>query len=138
MTGRYPSASTALPTSLAMVFTASKSSLEVAGKPALIMLTLSLASCRAMSSFSLEVREAPGIARRRGEWCRRCERSWGQRCDWGCNWGGGGGKVWVWEWSLMGGNREWEMERQSGSEGERTEMRDRGERSEIRDNFFFF
>ena len=21
---------------------------------------------------------------------------------WGCNWGGGGGKVWVWEWSLMG------------------------------------
>ena len=21
---------------------------------------------------------------------------------WGCNWGGDGGKVWVWEWSLMG------------------------------------
>ena len=76
MTRRYPSASTALPTSLAMVFTASKSSLEAAGKPALIMLTLSLASYRAMSSFSLEVREASGIARRRGEWCRRCERSW--------------------------------------------------------------
>ena len=118
MTGRYPSASTALPTSLAMVFTALKSSLEVAGKPASVMSTPSLASCRAMLSFSLEVREALGIARRRGEWCRRCERSWGQRCDWGCNWGGGGGKVWVWEWSLMGfdgekqgvgdGDTEWE------------------------------
>ena len=48
MTGRYPSASTALPTSLAMVFTASKSSLEVAGKPASIMSTPSLASCRAI------------------------------------------------------------------------------------------
>ena len=128
MTGRYPSASTALPTSLAMVFTALKSSLEAAGKPALIMLTLSLASCRAMSSFSLEVREAPGIARRRGEWCRRCEHNWGQRCNWGCNWGGREGKVWVWEWSLMGRNREWETKRQSGSEGERTEMRDRDER----------
>ena len=34
----------------------------------------------------------------------------------------------MWEWSLMGRNREWEMERQSGSEGERTEMRDRDER----------
>ena len=55
---------------------------------------------------------------------------------WGCNWGGDGGKVWVWEWSLMGRNREWEMERQSGSEGERTEMRDRGERSEIIFSFF--
>ena len=79
-----------------------------------------------MSSISLEVREAPGIACHRGEWCRRCKRSWGQRCDWGCNWGGGGGKVWVWEWSLMGKNREWETERQSGSEGERTE----GERTD--------
>ena len=34
----------------------------------------------------------------------------------------------MWEWSLIGRNREWEMERQSGSEGERTEMRDRDER----------
>ena len=48
MTGRYPSASTALPTSLAMVFTASKLLLEVAGKPALIMSTPSLASCQAI------------------------------------------------------------------------------------------
>ena len=48
MTGRYPSASTALPTSLEMVFMASKSSLEAAGKPALIMSTPSLASCRAI------------------------------------------------------------------------------------------
>ena len=60
MTGTYPSASTVLPTSLAMVFTASKSSLEAAGKPASMMSTPSLASCLAMSSFSLEVREAPG------------------------------------------------------------------------------
>ena len=102
MTGRYPSASTALPTSLAMVFTASKSSLEAAGKLASIMLTPSLASCKAMLSFSLEVREALGIARRHREWCQRCECNWGQRCDWGCNWGGNGGKVWVREWSLMG------------------------------------
>ena len=101
MTERYPSASTVLPTSLAMVFMASKSLLEAAGKPASIMSTSSLASYRAMS-----------------------------RCDWGCNWGGGGGKVWVWEWSLMGRNMEWETERQSGSEGERTEMRDRDEREE--------
>ena len=77
MIGRYPSASTALPTSLAMVFTASKSSLEAAGKLASIMLTPSLASCKAMLSFSLEVREALGIARRHGEWCRRCECNWG-------------------------------------------------------------
>ena len=48
MTGRYPSASTALPTSLAMVFTASKSLLEVAGKPASIISTSSLASCQAI------------------------------------------------------------------------------------------
>ena len=89
MTGRYPSTSTALPTSLAMVFTASKSSLEVVGKPASIMSTPSLVSYQAMS-----------------------------RCDWGCNWGSGGGKVWVWVWSLMGfdgekqgvgdGDTEWE------------------------------
>jgi len=26
----------------------------------------------------------------------------------------------VWEWRLMGRNKEWEMKRQSGSEGERT------------------
>ena len=135
MTKRYPSTSIALPTSLAMVFTTSKSSLEAAGKPALIMSTSSLASCRAMSSFSLEVREAPRIACRRREWCRRCEHSWGQRCDWGCNWGGGEGKVWVWEWSLMGRNRKWETERQSGSEGERTIMRDRDER--VRDKIYF-
>ena len=48
MTGRYPSTSTALPTSLAMVFTASKLSLEAAGKSALIMSMSSLASCRAI------------------------------------------------------------------------------------------
>ena len=36
--------------------------------------------------------------------------------------------VWEWEWSLMGRNREWETEIQSGSEGEWTEMRDRNER----------
>nr|POE91247.1 hypothetical protein CFP56_40488 [Quercus suber] len=59
MTIRYPSTSTALPTSLAMVFTASKLSLEAAGKPASIMLTPSLVSCKAMSSFSLEVGEVP-------------------------------------------------------------------------------
>ena len=128
MTRSYPSASTALPTSLAMVFMALKSSLEATGKSASIMLMLSLASCRAMSSFSLEVREASGIGRRSREWCRRCEHNWGQRCDWGCNWGGREGKVWVREWSLMGRNREWETKRQSGSEGERTEMRDNNER----------
>ena len=80
MTGRYPSASTALPTSLAMVFTALKSSLEAAGKSALIMSTPSLASYKAMSSFSLEVKEVLVIARRHRKWCRRCERNWGQRC----------------------------------------------------------
>ena len=128
MTRSYPLALTALPTSLAMVFMALKSSLEATGKSASIMLMLSLASCRAMSSFSIEVREAPGIARRRREWCRRCKHNWGQICDWGCNWGGREGKVWVWEWSLMGRNREWETKRQSGSEGERTEMRDSNER----------
>ena len=80
MTRRYPSASTALPTSLAMVFTALKSSLEAAGKSALIMSTPSLASYKAMSSFSLEVKEALVIARRHRKWCRRCERNWGQRC----------------------------------------------------------
>ena len=36
----------------------------------------------------------------------------------------------------MGENREWEPKIQSGSEGERTEMRDRGERSEIIFSFF--
>nr|POE91699.1 hypothetical protein CFP56_34471 [Quercus suber] len=60
MIRRYPLASTALPTSLAMVFTASKSSLEAAGKPTSMMSTPSLVSYRAMSSFSLEVREALG------------------------------------------------------------------------------
>ena len=80
MTGRYPSASTALPTSLAMVFTALKSSLEAARKSALIMSTPSLASYKAMSSFSLEVKEVLVIARRHRKWCRRCERNWGQRC----------------------------------------------------------
>ena len=58
MTGRYPSASTALPTSLAMVFTASKSLLEVAGKPASIISTSSLASCRAMLSLESGVEDA--------------------------------------------------------------------------------
>ena len=81
MTGRYPSASTALPTSLAMVFTALKLSLEAEGKLASIMSTPSLASYRAMLSFSLEVREAPGIAHCCEEWCQRCECNWGQRCD---------------------------------------------------------
>ena len=93
MSRSYPSASTALLTSLAMVFMALKSSLEATGKSASIMLMLSLASCRAMSSFSLEGREAPRIARRHREWCRRCEHNWGQRCNWGCNWGGREGKV---------------------------------------------
>ena len=89
MTGRYPLASTALPTSLATVFTASKSSLEAVGKPASIMSTSRLASYQDMS-----------------------------RCDWGCNWDSDRGKVWVWEWSLMGfdgekhgvgdGETEWE------------------------------
>ena len=80
MIGRYPSASTALPTSLAMVFTTSKLLLEAVGKSASIMSTLSLASCRAMLSFSLEVKEALVIARRHRKWCRRCECNWGQRC----------------------------------------------------------
>ena len=76
MTRSYPSALTALPTSLAMVFMALKSSLEATGKSASIMLMLSLASYRAMLNFSLEVREVLGIARCRREWCRRCEHNW--------------------------------------------------------------
>nr|POF05503.1 hypothetical protein CFP56_18021 [Quercus suber] len=60
MIGTYPSASIALPTSLAMVFTALKSSLEVVGKLASMMSMSSLVSCRIMSSFSLEVREVSG------------------------------------------------------------------------------
>ena len=80
MTGRYPSASTALPTSLAMVFTALKSSLEAAGKPASIISTPSLASCRAIGDVI--------------------------------------GAAAIGEWSLIGRNREWETEIQSGSKGE--------------------
>ena len=77
-----------------MVFTASKLSLEAAGKSALIMSTSSLASCRAIGDV---------IGAATGE--------------------GVGG-----EWSLIGRNREWETEIQSGSEGEWSEMRDRDER----------
>ena len=57
MIGRYPSASTTLPTSLAMVFMASKSSLEAVGKLASIMSTPSLASCRAIGDV---IRAAAG------------------------------------------------------------------------------
>ena len=51
MTGMYPLASTTLPTSLAMVFMASKSSLEAAGKLASMMSTPSLASLMRMMRF---------------------------------------------------------------------------------------
>jgi len=60
MTGTYPSASTALPTSSAMPRTAARSSGEAIGKPASITSTPSRASWRAMSSFSLLVSVAPG------------------------------------------------------------------------------
>lgn len=49
-----------LPTSIAMFFTAWKSSGDAIGKPASMMSTPSLASCRAMSSFSFDVIVAPG------------------------------------------------------------------------------
>ena len=61
----------------------------------------------------------------------------GGKC--GC---GSGSGVW---WGLMGRNREWETEIQSGSEGEWTEMRDRNKRWEtemreweIKYYYFFF
>ena len=38
----------------------------------------------------------------------------------------------------MGRNREWETKRHSGSEGERTEMRDRDERVRDKTLIFFF
>jgi len=47
-------------TSLAIVRTASKSSGEATGNPASMMSTLSLASCRATSSFSARFMLAPG------------------------------------------------------------------------------
>ena len=44
----------------AIIFTTLQSSMEAAGKPASMMSTPSLASCRATSNFSLEVMKAEG------------------------------------------------------------------------------
>ena len=60
ITGICPFSSTALPTSFAIIFTASRSSFDAAGNPASIISTPSFASWRAMSSFSLLVMVAPG------------------------------------------------------------------------------
>ncbi len=49
-----------VPTSLAIRFTAAKSSGEAAGKPASMMSTPNRASCRAMSIFSALVMLQPG------------------------------------------------------------------------------
>lgn len=60
MTGTYPSSKTSLPTTSAIFLTALKSSGEAMGNPASMMSTPSLARLRAISSFSSEVRVAPG------------------------------------------------------------------------------
>mmetsp|Transcript_13773 Transcript_13773/g.51560 ORF Transcript_13773/g.51560 Transcript_13773/m.51560 type:complete len:236 (-) Transcript_13773:332-1039(-) len=60
MTGTYPSGNGSFPTILAICRTASRSSGLAIGKPASMISTPSFARFRAMSSFSLEVRVAPG------------------------------------------------------------------------------
>ena len=57
--GTYPYVYTSLPTFLAMLRTASRSSGLAMGNPASMMSTPSFARLRAMSSFSFDVRVAP-------------------------------------------------------------------------------